>query len=160
MISSIDRITVAAIDLLSAKKTFDCFFNTSPSYEVIEENLGYKSLIYNFENIQYSRRKLAILRGRKSTGSPGTSISPYAPPEPHKCKHLSGGGHRRTTIKLNTYLPPPSDEQQGPPTYPKFNQTSTTIPPKIYQKSMQSLSKIHNNSPNIPPNFDQPATNI
>ena len=48
MISSIDRITVAAIDLLSAKKTFDCFFNTSPSYEVIEENLGYKSLIYNF----------------------------------------------------------------------------------------------------------------
>ena len=53
MISSLDRITVAAIDLLSAKKTFDCFFNTSPSYEVIEENLGYKSLIYNFENIQF-----------------------------------------------------------------------------------------------------------
>ena len=53
MISSIDRITVAAKDLLSAKKTFDCFFDTSPSYEVIEENLGYKSLIYNFENIQF-----------------------------------------------------------------------------------------------------------
>ena len=53
MISSIDRITVAAKDLLSAKKTFDCFFDTSPSYEVIEENLGYRSLIYNFENIQF-----------------------------------------------------------------------------------------------------------
>ena len=30
-------------------------------------------------------------------------------------KHLSGGGHRRTTIKPNAYLPPPSDEQQRPP---------------------------------------------
>ena len=51
MISSIDRITVAAKDLLSAKKTFDCFFGTSPSYEVIEENLGYRSLILSLIHI-------------------------------------------------------------------------------------------------------------
>ena len=50
MINSLDRISVATSDLERSKKTFNDFFDSTPTFEVEEKNLGYKSLIYNFEN--------------------------------------------------------------------------------------------------------------
>ena len=50
MIKSLDRISIATSDLERSKKTFSDFFDSSPTFEVEEKNLGYKSLIYNFEN--------------------------------------------------------------------------------------------------------------
>ena len=50
MINSLDRISVATSDLERSKKTFNDFFDSSPAFEVEEKNIGYKSLIYNFEN--------------------------------------------------------------------------------------------------------------
>lgn len=52
MIKSLDRISIATNDLERSKKTFSDFFDSLPAFEAIEENLGYKSLIYNFENTQ------------------------------------------------------------------------------------------------------------
>ena len=53
MINSLDRISVATSDLERSKKTFNDFFDSSPTFEVEEKNLGYKSLIYNFENTRF-----------------------------------------------------------------------------------------------------------
>ena len=50
MINSLDRISVATSDLERSKKIFNDFFDSSPAFEVEEKNIGYKSLIYNFEN--------------------------------------------------------------------------------------------------------------
>ena len=53
MINSLDRISVATSDLERSKKIFNDFFDSSPAFEVEEKNLGYKSLIYNFENLGF-----------------------------------------------------------------------------------------------------------
>ena len=53
MINSLDRISVATSDLERSKKTFNDFFDSSPAFEVEEKNIGYKSLIYNFENTRF-----------------------------------------------------------------------------------------------------------